>query len=330
MKKLGNWLRIILSVGLLVYLITRVDLQEMANLIAQSNKWLILLAVGMGILDRILMTYKWNLLLKAKGIFLSLGNALSIYWKTTFLGQFLPATVGADALRAYALSRENYPLDKVASSIIIERLLGFVALFIMVIVSVLLSITILGENFFDGMSNLFWVFSVFLIVAIAGLYITMRQDVLRFFGDFAQKRGGKLTNNKIAKKLGQIIQAYSSYRDQPGTLLYFLFLSVVENLLPVVWTYFLSVAFGMDVSLLYFFIIVPIVLVLIRIPISLSGFGVREGSFVYFLGLIGVGTSQAFLLGFSVQMLTLVIFLPGGILYAMQGMALPKPSPTSP
>lgn len=328
LTKPGNWLRLLLSGGLLALLLTTVDLQEMGELVAQSNKWLILLAFLVGMVDRVLMAYKWNVLLRAKDVHIPLVQTLIIYWKTTFLGMFLPATVGGDAVRAYALSKENYPTSIVVSSIIIERALGFLALFIMVVVSILLSIVFFGQDFFDGMMGLLVLFAVLTVVGIAGIYVTMREDLIERVSQFAQKRGGKLTNNKIAKKIGEIVRVYSTYRNQRGTLLVFLLLSLLENLFPLVWTYLMALAFGIDAPLLYFFILVPIVLVLIRLPISLDGFGIKEGAFVYFLGLIGVGASEAFLLGFSVHLLTISIILPGGLLYALQGMAMPNKAPT--
>ncbi|MCA9912578.1 MAG: flippase-like domain-containing protein, partial [Anaerolineae bacterium] len=183
LTKPSFWIRIILSVGLLAFLVSQVDLSEIWDRLVASNKWYILVAFLLGMVDRVLMAFKWNVLLKAKGMNIPLARVTFVYWKTTFLGLFLPATVGGDALRAYALSRnKNYPMSDVVSSIIVERALGFLALFVMVVFSVLASLFILGETFFEGMTSLLWVFLGLTVVGLVGMYFTMRQDILKRIG----------------------------------------------------------------------------------------------------------------------------------------------------
>jgi uncharacterized protein (TIRG00374 family) len=324
LKKPSFWIRIIFSVGLLAFLISQVDLSEIWQRLITSNGWYILLAFLLGMVDRVLMAFKWNVLLKAKGMNIPLAQVTFVYWKTTFLGLFLPATVGGDALRAYALSRKNYPMSDVVSSIIVERALGFLALFVMVIISVLASIFLLGETFFDGMTSLLLVFGALSIVAIVGMYFTMRQDILKRIGRFVDQRGGKLVQNKIAQKLREIVRSYASFGGNMRVMAWFFVLSLIENLFPLMWAYLLSLAFGIEVPVLYFFILIPIVLVLIRLPISLDGFGINEGAFVFFLGLIGVSSEEGFLLGLSFGFLARLIVLPGGIFYMLQGMDMPE------
>lgn len=324
LKKPTFWIRILLSVGLLAFLASTVDLGEMWELFVASNKWYILIAFLLGVVDRVLMAFKWNVLLKAQGIHIPLPQVTFVYWKTTFLGLFLPATVGGDALRAYALSRKKYPMGDVVSSIIVERALGFLALFVMVIISVLASVFLLGETFFDGMTSLLFVFIALSVVAVVGMYFTMRQDVLKRIGRFVDQRGGKFAQNKIVQKLREIVRSYASFGGHTGAMLWFFALSLLENLFPLMWAYLLSLAFGIDVPVLYFFILIPIVLVLIRLPISLDGFGINEGAFVFFLGLIGVSSEESFLLGLSFGFLARLIVLPGGILYMLQGMDMPE------
>lgn len=325
LTKPSFWLRIILSVGLLAFLVSQVDLSEIWDRLVASNKWYILIAFLLGMVDRVLMAYKWNVLLKAKGMEIPLAQVTFVYWKTTFLGLFLPATVGGDALRAYAVSRnKNYPMGDVVSSIIVERALGFLALFVMVIISVLASIFLLGETFFEGMNSLLFVFIGLSVVAVVGMYFTMRQDILKRVGSFVDQRGGKFAQNKIVQKLREIVRSYASFSGNMGAMLWFFVLSLVENLFPLMWAYLLALAFDIAVPPLFFFILIPIVLVLIRLPISLDGFGINEGAFVFFLGLIGVSSEEAFLLGLSFGFLARLIVLPGGLFYMIQGMEMPE------
>jgi hypothetical protein len=54
----------------------------------------------------------------------------------------------------------------------------------------------------------------------------------------------------------------------------------------------------------------------------LDGFGLQEGAFIYFLGLVGVAYSEAFLLGITSHILALCSLLPGGLLYGVGGLGI--------
>ena len=320
MKRKMLWLRLILSGGLLLFLLSTVDLQQTITALQHSNGYFLLVALVVALVDRVLMAYKWNILLKAKGIRIPLLNLTATYIKTTFLGLFLPATVGGDALRAYAVSKQGVSGNDVVSSIVVERALGFIALFIFVLVSMILSIFVFGQTFFAGMWNLFWIFLLLLVVSTVGIIVSLNDKFLRRLLKVLEARNIHVQNYRLVAKLGEVYRSYTNYRHNRSQLGGFLVLSLLENLFPLVWTYFLSLAFNIEVPLLYFFILIPIVLVLVRLPISLDGFGIQEGTFVYFLGLIGVDGSQAFLLGFVSHLLAILSVLPGGLLYALGGL----------
>lgn len=331
-KKKSFWLRLILSVGLIAIVVANVNLDEVREILANSQPGYLLLAYVIAIGDRILMAYKWNVLLRVLNIRISLFNAVAVYLKTSFLGLFLPATVGGDALRAYAIAQEEYKLSDVVSSILVERALGFAALFAFALVSIILSIFVFGQSFFEGIWQLLWTFVALLVISVVLVLLSFNKAVLNRITTAV--KNSRFANNVIVRKLGSVYTSYQGYRSSKSQLAYFFILSLIENLFPVMWTYSLSLAFGLDISLLYFFILVPIVLVLVRLPISLSGIGIQEGTFVYFLSLIGVASSHALLLGAASNVIGILSILPGGIAYALGGLANrgevspPKPSPT--
>ncbi|MEJ2750775.1 MAG: lysylphosphatidylglycerol synthase transmembrane domain-containing protein [Anaerolineae bacterium] len=303
MKSKSFWIRLLLSIGLITFLFYSVDMQHTLSTLANSNPVYLLVALVIAIGDRILMAYKWNLLLREKEINLSLLNG--------------------DALRVYAVARGGHRASDVLSSIIVERALGFIALFLFVLTSITLSIFVFGQSFFSGIWNLFWIFVGLLVVFVGGIYLSLRETALRRL--MSLLRNSKVREHKFYKKLGEVYYSYHSYHDNLPLLTAFLFLSLLENLFPLSWTYFLSLAFNIEVPLLYFFILIPIVLVLVRLPISLDGIGIQEGAYVYFLSLIGVPKSEALLLGLASHVLGIVSVLPGGVLYGFSGLNVRQP-----
>ena len=198
--------------------------------------------------------------------------------------------------------------------------MGFIALFIFVLASIVLTVFVFGQSFFSGIWNLFWIFVALLVVFSAAIYLSLNENLLRRLTSLFQSQ--TIREHKIFIKLGEVYQSYRTYQGDLSLLLIFLLLSLAENLFPLFWTYFLSLAFGIEVPLLYFFILIPIVLALVRLPISLDGIGIQEGAYVYFLSLIGVPKSSALLLGLASHILAIISVLPGGILYGFWGLHL--------
>jgi hypothetical protein len=318
-KKKSFWLRLILSVGLIAIITTNVNLDEIRTILANSQPGYLLLAYLIAIGDRILMAYKWNILLRVLNIRITLFDAVVVYLKTSFLGLFLPATVGGDALRAYAVAKEEHNISDVVSSILVERALGFAALFTFALTSIILSIFVFGQSFFEGIWQLLWIFISLLVLSVVAVLLSFNRTFLHRVTKVI--KDSRFANNVVVRKLGSVYNSYQSYRGHKSRLVLFFALSLAENLLPVMWAYSLSLAFGLNISLLYFFILVPIVLVLVRLPISLSGIGIQEGTFVYFLSLIGVASSQALLLGAASNVIGILSILPGGFAYALGGLA---------
>ncbi|HSL85951.1 MAG TPA: lysylphosphatidylglycerol synthase transmembrane domain-containing protein, partial [Bacteroidales bacterium] len=154
MKKVWLWIRIIISLGLIAFLLYTVDFGDMSGSLAGSNSYYLLAALLVGFGDRFLMAYKWNILLQAKSIHIPLLRVTAIYLISSFLGLFLPATVGGDAIRAYAVSKGGQKGRDIVSSIVVERLFGILALLIFVLISITLSIFVFGQSFFASIWSL--------------------------------------------------------------------------------------------------------------------------------------------------------------------------------
>lgn len=319
MARRSLWIRLLLSGGIIAFLLCTIDLHETAAILARSNSLYLVCALAVAFADRVFKAYKWNLLLKAKSISIPLLNVTVTYLTSTFLGILLPATVGADALRAYAISKQGHKASDVISSIIVERVFGTLALLIFVLLGVVLSLLVFGEDFINGL----WGATALVLVALAGVvvlvYVSVNRSVWRGLLALLTKWNKNVHKHKLIVKLREVYQSYQQYRDKRVLLGVFLLLSFLETLFPIFWTYFLALSFGIQVPFVYFFILVPVVLVLVRIPISLDGAGIQEGTFVYLLSFMGISSSAAFFLGASSHILAILSVIPGGIAYLLGG-----------
>jgi hypothetical protein len=74
-------------------------------------------------------------------------------------------------------------------------------------------------------------------------------------------------------------------------------------------------ALGISLPITYFLLFVPLLAVIVSVPISLNGIGVREGAGVVLFGLVGVGRAQAFSMQFTTYLVAVTVSLLGGLIF---------------
>ncbi|MEW6185507.1 MAG: flippase-like domain-containing protein, partial [Thermodesulfobacteriota bacterium] len=127
-----SW-KLVVSLGLILLLLRFVNRQELVGVI-HNIFWPFLIGyLVLNFIDRLIMAYKWKILLDAKKISCSWGKLIVIYFKGTFWGNLFPTSLGGDAMRAYELGKNSpHPVD-VVSSIIMERFIGFLSSVVMAV-----------------------------------------------------------------------------------------------------------------------------------------------------------------------------------------------------
>lgn len=306
-KRLLNIGRILISVIIVGWLVYVADSNQLVERLSNVNIYFLLLMALVVTFDRHVMAFKWNMLLRAKGVLYPWWSAVGSYYRAGFFGIFLP-TVGADSVRIVEVSRTTGRTDQVVASIAVERLFGILATVTLGFINLFIFIWFVGaENELEG--NLPILFGI-LILGIALLFVSMNKRFLAFVLNKIP-----LPKWKITEKLTSIIEAYQSYADHPKTLALFLTFTIFEQLIPSFSTYYISEALGLNIDLIYFIIFIPLILMIVRFPVTFEGFGLREGLFVYFFSFVGVPTADAFLLSVLFSVLWQIASAPFMIYY---------------
>jgi uncharacterized membrane protein YbhN (UPF0104 family) len=270
--------RLALSIGLLALLaFVVVDPRTLLADVMRMSPIAFVLAVGLTALDRVVMAFKWWLLLQSQNVGIDLWTTIRAYFATSFAGLFLPVTLGADAIRVIAVRR--FGVHDITASIVVERTIGLIAIATVAVVSCVLLASALAQVQVASLAAL--VLGVVVFGAAAFLMS------IRLAGWWAARHEGE------PSPFVRIAQAYSRYRDSRGTLFVFYLLSIVECFVPVAINYVVARGLGYAIPLEVFVAGVPLALTIARLPISLGGFGVQEASFVYLAGLMGVPTEQS-------------------------------------
>ena len=291
----GLALRLTVTIGLLVVLLVFVaDPRELVARMLTLSPAALALAVVLAAADRFLMAYKWRLLLRARGLRCDLWTAVRSYFASSLVGLVLPVTVGADAIRVLTL--RHVGILEVTASIVIERLLGAIAMVSVALAScLLLAATVAGVPVEE--------LSAWLVVVLVGITVF-------FVGSLLGAARWTSTGTVSTSTLRKATEAYGRYREHPAVLASFYVLSVVESLIAAIITYVVALGIGLEIPVYVLIATVPIALASARLPVSLGGFGVQEASFVYLGGLVGIAATDALSVMLLLEFAMLIALLP--------------------
>jgi glycosyltransferase 2 family protein len=307
----SRWVRLIVALGLLTWLLWLSDPAEIWRVAASARAVPLLVAIGLTLFDRALMAWRWLALLAPVPADTrpSLGRLMRIFFVSTFVGTFLPASVGGDLVRAYALSSERVPMPLSVASVAMDRALGVMSILLLGGISVWAA----PERAPAGVAMVLWLGAL----ACAALAIVV------FSRPAARLLAGAVSRvpwSGVRRLTTRLLEAVREYRHHHAALARVLAASVGVQVLRVTQAYFLGVALGIPSPLSAYFVAIPVVLLIMLLPITMNGIGTSQAAFIWCFGAMGVGRPEAFALSILFIALGIVGNLPGGLLYATGGM----------
>jgi uncharacterized membrane protein YbhN (UPF0104 family) len=258
-----------------------------------------------------LVTIRWWLVARITDTALSLPAALRILLIGMFFNQTLPSSVGGDAVRVWLVTREGSSLGKAINVVLCDRVLALVVL-VGLIGATLPAIYARVEDqaMRAALATLVGLGGVglvgFLIAGESLAALLQRWRMTRPFGNLASDFRRLFTRFPAIAPLA---------------------LSAVIHLLTVLTVMLLAWGLGIKAGFLDGLMIVPTVVLLTTLPISVAGWGVREGAMVAGFGLVGVPADAALALSVLYGLATILVSLPGGIVW-LAGRSRGEPPPS--
>ena len=100
-------------------------------------------------------------------------------------------------------------------------------------------------------------------------------------------------------------------------------LSIVVHLIQTWMHVIMGRALDLDLPFTFCLILYPLVGTFAAIPVTLNGFGLREGGYVYLLAVIGIGTEKGIAFGLLLFLIVALDSLIGGLVFLLQKSASP-------
>ena len=303
MKHKGFLIRAAISLVLLALLFAITDLRALFRTFQGTHLGYCAVVLALALLDRVFMAFKWNILVRAIDIHISFWESVRTYLASSFVGLFLPTSVGSDVLRLFIVGVERNQRDGIAASIVVERLVGFIALLFLFVV--MASAALFYFSFHK----------IGLVVAVAAVLLVVSMGILAFSLYRLPSRLLNRVPGRLGELLTRLLFSYQRYGNRKQAMLVFFGLSFLEHFLPILCNFFVAMALGIKVDAFAFFVIIPIILVFARLPISLDGIGIQEGLYWVLFQMAGLSRSEALSLALLARFLTTLALLPGGLLF---------------
>jgi len=304
-KILSILLRVGLSILLLVFLFKQVDEKSMLEIIKNVDKPLLLLSFLLFFTTYALGLFRWKLLVKALGIKLPLNRLVTAFSGGVFFSLFLPSTIGGDFLRSADLAVYTNKPKKIIASVFLDRLSGFIGLAILTLLSVFL-----GWKVIEDKSVLL---SIWLIVGILVLLLFL------LFNKFIYTKISGLLKSPNAGKIRSAISGLHEeihlFRHKEKAVLVNILISIVVQSIPCITCFIIALSLGIKISLVYFFIFIPIIGAITLLPVSIGGLGLRDATIIFFFAKVGVGKDLAFAMSLLNFSFILIYGALGGLIY---------------
>jgi len=301
------------------YIVWKIDLHRTGHLLAHASVAYFLVALAIMVLSVWPMAWRWQQLLEARGIEDRLPWLVRAYFVAYTAGQVLPTAVGGDAVRIYETAKRHPGRGgQVAGSVLLERALGGAAT---------LALAGLGFALAVGRYNVgayLWIelaFVVGTIVLAVALFSRRVRPLLA-------KTAPLLRRIWLERPIRSAYEGIHSYRDHPGLLAGVFSLTVAVQSVRVLAIWSAGKAVGVPLSPRPYYVMGPLLFLVLLMPFTINGIAVRESFFVSFLGGLHVDADKAFATGFLFFVVTLCLSVPGGVLLGWQSIrGLVRPSP---
>jgi hypothetical protein len=293
------------------YILWKIDVGKTIDVLRDADLAYFLGSLGILLVTVPPMAWRWQRLLASRGIEDSLGWLTRAYLTSYTAGQVLPTSVGGDAMRIYETSRRHPGSGgPIAGSVLLDRALGGAATLMLAAVGFVLAI---GEYDVGGY---LWVEFVFVVgTVVLGVVLFSR----RMRGPLA--RAVPLARRlRVERPLRAVYEGIHAYRGHTGLLVAVTVVTLGIQTVRVLSIWMAAKAVGIDVSPRLYYVMGPLLFLVMLFPFTVNGLAVREAFFVSFLGKVGVGADAAFAAGFLFFVVTIALAVPGAVILAWEGL----------
>ena len=289
---MSKYLRFGISAGLLTLVAWQTRWDDVAERFAGMRAgwyWAAVLLLALGLTGS---ARRWQIYAKELGFDRSWRQFCTFYFVGMFFNLVLPTSVGGDVVRAVYLNDGSGRKWPAVISVLLERASGLL---------VLIAFACVGL-FFCPFALPGWL--------VACVWGSAAASLIALIGMRYAQRWPWLSTPR-REQLHSFVNLFL----RPDLWVRTALLSVLTQAAGIVVVWCLAMSIGLDMPFAYCCVFAPMLTLLMLLPISVGGMGVREGGMVLFLAPLSVDTGSALTLAFLLFSVGAAISLVGGVLY---------------
>ncbi len=291
-KRISFVIKLGFSVILLTLFFSRLDLDAVLEIILQIEIPFYFLSLFIYFATVFVSTKRWSLFLPKGLQYLKL---VSLYFIGSFFNTFLPGIIGGDAVKTYYLYRETGEGGLSVAAVFMDRYMGLIALALIAFFGLLTGYSYVKD------SEVLW----YLLAFLGGITL----------GSFFL---WKLNWGRI-QFLRSFYAPLMEYKERGAIIVHGLALGLIVQGMNILSVYFVSIALGIKIPLIFFLMFIPMITLLSALPISIAGLGIREAGYIMLFPQAGVTPEEALSLSLLVFIKMSLVHLLGGLEYLRIG-----------
>jgi len=307
--------KLIITVLIFILLSKNIDWVSVGNVLINISIGAISLSIFIITFQNLLATFRWLVILKAVETIAEnkhsfpFWEAVRYFMAGLFLNQVLPSTVGGDGLRVWFMHQRGTDVHHAMVSIVLERVLTLFGCLLLIFLTQPFYYLVPAENI------MIWVFYlVFFGLAVGVAVVTIVGERICMISQWS-----------FLMKITKLFTLLKQYFIVPSKLVAPIVLSIGGFILMTIVVYIYALALGINESIWIFFVLCPPVFLLSALPISISGWGVREGAMIVALGYLGVSPEKSLAISIALGITIIIGALPGSM-FLLRGAKKAKPN----
>lgn len=307
-RKMNNKLKIIIKIFvsflILYFLFIKINKKEFFGIIAKLNFKYLIFGLIFFLISYLINTKKWQFLLSKLKINESFGKLFKLNLISLFYTNVLPGgQITGEVIKGIKIAKGANEKEKLIFSILMDKITGLMGFIILGFFGIAFT-----ESKIENFQSIFLIFLLsFMVIVFILLFFYFIN-----FKSFIKKI--PVTDNFLLKNFYKIFESFVLFGGRNTILLKSIIYSIFFQIFNTLVLF--TVAHSLNLKIYYIDLIwiFSLVNIIVLLPITISGFGLREGSFIYFLGLLRISNAQAMSLSIAIFLVSFSLGLIGGMI----------------
>ncbi|OGA05561.1 MAG: hypothetical protein A3I00_07730 [Betaproteobacteria bacterium RIFCSPLOWO2_02_FULL_64_12] len=292
-------LKLAISLALIWFAFSKIDTGSAFGLLQSIHPGVVSGALALLVLQQFAAGGRLHRLMRLVRAPISLVRAVDAVFVGAFFMQTFISFIGGDAMRVWRMATAGVPIASAFKAVLLDRAVGFVALVALIVAGLPLLFRIMTEPAMRAGVVLAVILGM--LGTLALLLMHRLPEALRRWRIF-----------RIVSDISSLAMSISS---RGADISFLLGVSLLIQVLAVIAMYVIAFGLGVEARFVDFLVLVPPVMLLAMLPISIAGWGVREGAMAVALNLVGIAAEQSVAISVCFGLCMMVLGLPGGLIW---------------